>query len=267
MVRWVTVLVVAGVSLAGCGKVSDSQSDASASAGAGTVPSDGGAAGSAPSGAGATSCPPALASAAEIASTPRADTNLELLALHLSPGRLVADQATYGRLVRDITAIRRQYPQVADINYFAPSDGRSLSMTVDAATGNAMMNGTYHDWDCLNQTYGETNIQVLPGKDGSSVSLTLKGIYDINLLTPLYKALSPEFSAFYGGPGGGDGSTICVTQQAANIWYYVFDRASGDCIAGCTQHEYQLFHTTDAGQVSYFDMSNDAANYTQGCRQ
>lgn len=38
-----------------------------------------------------TACPPARASASELASTPRADVNLELVALKLSRGKVVAE--------------------------------------------------------------------------------------------------------------------------------------------------------------------------------
>src|SRR4051812_12135410 len=42
-----------------------------------------------------------------------------------------------------------------------------------------------------------------------------------------------------------DGPTICVT-PSTDVWHYVFDRAGGDCPAGCTTHEYHHFSTTRA---------------------
>ena len=51
-------------------------------------------------------CPMPLGSAEELALTPRADTNLELLALSLDVGHLTATQVTYERVVADIGALR-----------------------------------------------------------------------------------------------------------------------------------------------------------------
>src|SRR6185312_12133886 len=48
-----------------------------------------------------------------VAATPRADVNLELLALSIDPGRITADEDTYQRVVADITAIRKADPSLA----------------------------------------------------------------------------------------------------------------------------------------------------------
>jgi hypothetical protein len=191
-----------------------------------------------------------LATAAEIAATPRADTNLELLALQLSPGRFTAEQAIYDRVVRDVSAIRAAEPSLADIAYWPNDDGRGLFLELaDQGTLMAMQAGSYHAWDCLNQTFIETKL-VLNNPSGQfspEATLTLKGIYAIPLLAAEYgklpgiKSAAPESS-------GGDGPTICVT-PSTDVWHYVFDRAGGDCPAGCTTHEYHHFTTTRAGEL------------------
>jgi hypothetical protein len=194
-------------------------------------------------------CPPGLPTAAEIASTPRADQNLELLALRLTGG-VVADQAIYDRVVRDVSAIRAQDDRVAGIGYFPRGDGKSLGLTPDAATYAAMRAGQYRAWDCLNHTYVVTDTMFADAKPpfDSNVLLTLKGIYDIQAVALQYAALL-GVKAFDDGPSAGDGPTICVTRES-DLWHYVFDRAGGDCPAGCTEHTYYHFSTTGAGAVA-----------------
>ena len=77
--------------------------------------------------------------------TLRADPNLELLSLKLTQG-MVAEQAHYDRIVRDVTAIRRQRADLSDIHYFPEHDGRTLLFSVDTSDFSEMQAGTYRDW-------------------------------------------------------------------------------------------------------------------------
>jgi hypothetical protein len=171
------------------------------------------------------------------------------LALRLSTG-IVADQDIYDRVVRDVTAIRTQSPDVAGIAYFPRQDGKSVELEPDAATFAAMQAGQYHAWDCLNQTYVLTNTALNATKPpfASTVELTLKGIYDTSAVAAEYGKLT-GVKASPGGSGVGDGPTICVTRQAAT-WHYVFDQAGGDCPSGCTEHTFYHFTTTEDGSVT-----------------
>jgi hypothetical protein len=191
----------------------------------------------------------------EIAATPRADENLELLALSMSAG-VTATQTVYDRVVRDVAAIRTLEPSVAHIGYFAPHDGKSLILGVDAATRAAIEEGTYAAWDCLNEHYGFVSAEVLGNID--FVTLTLKGIYDLELIGPEYETLEGIDVA---DPNlvGGDGPTICVYADEVQ-WHWVLDDASGDCPAGCTEHDYWYFTTTGAGETAFverYDNPND----------
>lgn len=196
-------------------------------------------------------CPPALASASELASTPRADVNLELVALKLNPGKIVADEATYRRVVRDVGAIRGKDPDVATISFFPYRDGRSISLVLPVDTAEQMQAGTYHAWDCLNDAYGA----VLPfelirigNADNVFASGKLKGIYATDLLAAEYARL-PGITSTDSIALGGDGPTICVT-SGPSTWHYVFDAASGDCPAGCIDHAYRHFTTDADGAVT-----------------
>jgi len=260
--RGALLITVPVLCLAACGGHSSSKSAGAggleSSAGAGGLESSAGAGGLEPAagaggiigsaGTGGTrddTCPIDLPGASELAATPRANTNLELLALKFSSG-VVAEQAVYDRLVRDVALITAREPSVADIDYYAPHDGKQLFLQTDARTLSQMQAGTYRAWSCLNGTYGLVSSDFSSGVI-SFATLTLKGIYNLVRVSKDYAAL-PGVQSASANVGGGDGSTICVVREDS-VWHYVFDRASGDCLAGCTEHEYLHFTVSSAGTV------------------
>jgi hypothetical protein len=193
-------------------------------------------------------CPMPIGTAAEVAATPRADTNLELLALHLDAGKVAATQETYDRVVADVAAIRRLAPELADIGYFPPHDGKQLGLVPNDLTARSIEAGDYSAWDCLNDFYGVESLEVIPNIFGPSlVLITLKGIYDLDRVAEAYRML-PGIEDADPNFGGGDSSTICALRDATRI-EYVVDRAGGDCPAGCTTHDAQLFASDAAGSV------------------
>ena len=212
-------------------------------------------------------CPSDLPDARQLAATPRANTNLELLALRFSPG-IVADQQIYDRLVRDVVLISTQDQSVSDIGYFPADDGKGLLLLTDAPTLSKMQAGTYSEWDCLNDSYGLVDLSFNTDLI-SYASLTLKGIYDLQRLSKDYAAL-PGIQSAEPNASGGDGPTICVVREDS-VWHYVFDRAGGDCPAGCTEHEYTHFTVSTAGTVvSLGGLSpSDASTYAsrEVCRR
>ena len=46
----------------------------------------------------------------------------------------------------------------------------------------------------------------------------------------------------------GDGSDICLSIQA-EVHYYIFDEASGDCPSGCIQHHYRAYRVDQNGRT------------------
>jgi hypothetical protein len=80
------------------------------------------------------------------------------------------------------------------------------------------------------------------------VRLEFEGVYDIPLLAERYAGLpgvedaSEEILL-------GDGSTLCVT-PGEPTWHYVVDQGSGDCPAGCIDHDYHYFMSTADGAVT-----------------
>jgi hypothetical protein len=205
-------------------------------------------------------CLTGLVTTMELASTPRADTNLELLALRLSRGRVVADQTIYDRVVRDVGSIRAQRPDLATISYFPTYDGKTVDLTVDVDTAERMKSGTYTPWNCLNTRLGA----VMPfeyirigNADNEFVFVGVKGIYAVDILAPEYGRL-PGVTNTDGDNVDGDGPTICVT-SGPDTWHYVFDAASGDCPAGCIDHAYSHFTTSTVGTVVQLETWSSAS--------
>jgi hypothetical protein len=195
-----------------------------------------------------TQCPSDIPSAQELAQTPRKFEDLELLALKFSSG-IVADQAVYDRIVRNVTSARSLRTELASIGFTATNDGRTLLLTVDEPTAKAIQAGTYAAWSCLNDAYGasEPHVDLIFNKN--YVGVTLRGIYDLKRVGAQYAAL-PGIQAAEPGIGGLDGPTICLTRDA-ETWHYVFDDASGDCPSGCIDHVYTHFTSLPTGVVTY----------------
>ena len=217
-------------------------------------------------------CPMPLGSAADVALTPRSDENLELLALQLDEGALVATQATYDWVVDDVAAIRALDPDLAGIGYFPPHDGKTLALTPTEVAFQSIEAGQYSAWDCLNDFYGLESIVPSPLTiTRSFVVLTLEGIYDLPQLAELYGQL-PGIERAEANGFGGDGPKICAQRIARGI-EYVVDDAGGDCPAGCTTHDAHHFESAAPGEVEALDTwnSEDTAEapewFTRVCRR
>lgn len=184
-----------------------------------------------------------LATAAELAATPRSNPSTELLAIELEPG-LTARAGIFDRLDADLRAIWGASPAIDGIGYRAPHDGRTLLVGMEAASLDAVAAGTYDAWDCANEAYGLLRVQ--PGS--SWVLLELEGTYDLDALAAEYAALP---GVTYAEPNlrMGGGSSVCVDRDG-ETWHYVFDVAWGDCQSGCTDHEYHHFSTEPDGTVT-----------------
>ena len=122
---------------------------------------------------------------AEIAATPRADEEAELVALFLGGG-LTAPQALYQRVREDLAALRAAHPEVAGAHYAPPHDGRTLLFTFDPATADAVRAGTYAGWSCLNDWYGAVEIFAYTF-DGAFVEFA--GLFDTERIAPEYALL------------------------------------------------------------------------------
>jgi hypothetical protein len=198
--------------------------------------------------AGVRECGKDLATDAELALTPRVDTNLEQLAMLVS-GRLVAGQEEYDRVVSDVSAIRDMRPDLREIG-FRPTAGQGLIVRGDEDTISGMEAGEYDAWDCLNERFRAksmmfgTDIMGVPNR----VRIEFDGIYRIDLLAERYARL-PGIEDAAEEYLVGDGSTICLTKGESE-WHYVVDQGTGDCPAGCIDHDYSYFISTEDGAIT-----------------
>jgi hypothetical protein len=165
-------------------------------------------------------------------------------------GTVVARQEIYDRVVRDVTAIRASHSEVQGVDYFPQDTGNSLLLGVDAATRAAIEGHTYHDWDGLNARWRLVDSHHLSTPVFSQILFLLqfRGIYDMAAVAREYAALR---GVILSEPNrlSGDGPTICLTLDGD--WYrYVFDRAGGDCPAGCTSHHEFGFSTDRLGAIA-----------------
>lgn len=189
-------------------------------------------------------CTP-LATADQLEATPRADENLELLAV-VTGSSVTANQTTYERVVRDVANIRALAPEVAQISYFSSEvgTGRTINLTMEPSALSAVADGEYHAWDCLNQVYELTDEPAMLGTD--VIQLTFEGLYDTRLIAEQYLDLPGVLSA---GPTLLDPppmgfSTICLLPEG-DTWHYVFvDAPNG---SGCCDSYY--FVTEPDGSV------------------
>jgi hypothetical protein len=196
-----------------------------------------------------TACGELAGTAAEIAATPRADTNLEKLARATSGG-FTAETTLYNRLVRDIYAIRGCYSAVANVHYFDAEDQQGLYLEIDHDTFTLIGSGEYRAWDCLNEWFA-----IDPGKPSwfsssnrGMVVLTTRGILDLSRIVDEYKKL-PGVTAAGRDVAAGDASTICVRDRSGSF-EYLFAQQAGDCPAGCIEHDSYWFRVTTDGVVT-----------------
>jgi hypothetical protein len=181
--------------------------------------------------------------AGDFAATPRTEWQLELLAIELVPD-LTADSTVHGRLVSDIEALWVHEPLIDGITYRPDHNGTQIVVGGDAATLQAMGNGTYTDWDCANDWYEMVDVR----QHTSTVVVEFEGTYDLQRIADEYANFpgiswaEPDFLI-------GDGSTVCATIDG-DTYHYVFDKASGDCPSGCINHRYYYFTTDLAGTIT-----------------
>ncbi len=184
----------------------------------------------------------------ELSATPREDAEAELLALELSDG-LVADQAIYDRVLRDLARIRSTHEDVASVT--RPGDrrgsGRNLLVSAEERIARRIRAGRFgSDWRCLNEHYELERSRVMMIGDSGFISLTFAGRYDLGRVAEDYRALPGVESA---GPDMAlDGPDICIGEDG-DSYQYVFDDASGDCMSGCIDHVYTYFRVSPDGSI------------------
>lgn len=174
---------------------------------------------------------------AAIALSPFANAEVEALAIEAS-GKFVAPKDVYERIVSDLALIRSQNPSVQGIQALVSWLPDELLLSFDAEGMASVQAGTYTDWDCANAYYGLLRKEV----QSSFVLLHFDHLFNAPLLASEYATLPHVDNA---EPNGivGDGNDVCVSIENDTRYNYIFDSGSGDCPAGCINHQYWGFST------------------------
>lgn len=196
-----------------------------------------------------TQCPTPLGTAEEVARTPRADTNLELLALALDAGQLTATQATYERVVADVGAIRASAPSLASLEYRGPHDGRSMLISFGERATEALGAGTYSAWDCLLEAYRVEIQPVIDVFGGYAPMISLGGIFDLPRVAELFGQL-PDATAEISL--NTEVRTLCAAREGERF-AYVVDRTNGSCRSSCSGSA-RYFASDAAGEIALLDI-------------
>jgi hypothetical protein len=214
-------------------------------------------------------CPGPLGDPADLAATPRADENLEFLALSLEPDAVVVSQANYERVVADVAAIRALVPELAPIEYRPPHDGRSATISFEDSALDARGMGAFAGLDCLNEALGATLSPVFDNFDIFYRQVSLRGIYNMPRVVQLYEQL-PGVALLDVAGGPGDGPTWCIGRNGSD-YEYVIDQAMGGCSSACQEHEAHHFSSNAAGEATPLEIWRSAdgqpppAWYTRLC--
>ena len=177
------------------------------------------------------------ASLAEIAASPFPNKEAEILAIEAS-GALVGPKHVYDRVLADLQAIRAANPVLQNVAAMPSWTADELLVGFDAAGLAAVQAGTYAGWDCANAWYGVTSYDA-----GSTYALVQFGHrFHIDLLGQEY-AMFPNVTSAEPNGFVGDGNDVCVSIANDKTYSYVFDQGSGDCPAGCINHDYKGFQT------------------------
>lgn len=193
-----------------------------------------------------------LATEADIAQSPRADPDAEILAYEAT-GKLLAPSEVYARVSADLQAIRAGGPaELADVQAH-PNVGNAqavvrgeLGVFFSRAGFDAVETGTYRDWDCPNALYGGSAKEIV--EMYSFVVLTFgRKRYNASLLAKAYQGL-PEVLTVGPYVVTGDGSDICLVITGES-YSYVFDHGTGDCWGPCDLHRFWGFRTEKPGAV------------------
>jgi len=234
-----------GAGGAGASSGAGSGGAATGGAGAGGV-STGGSAGDAGAPAGGAGCDDyeGLATPEEVATTPRADAEVEILALRAGDVLLAPDDVV-ARIGRDLAAIRADYTDVATITPRLRASPSSVLVLFDDDTVDDVEADSYTAWDCPNALYRATDISE-PRFGG--VTITFEGRFEPEILGTEYAKL-PGVTNAGASPSIGGGNDISI-DVVGESYHWVFIQGSGDCQAGCINHDYWGFTTNADGDIT-----------------
>lgn len=177
----------------------------------------------------------------DTSATPRANFAAEVLALEAS-GEFMAPESLYQRIDAELTGLHAGFTYTPVSRCL--NTGLIVGLTPSAYQ--AAENGDFTAWEPLNDNLrGQVDRFLATG----SVSLVFNGVYNVNNLADAYEKL-PGVTHASPNSIAGDDSDTCLAIRG-DLHYYIVDNASGDCPAGCINHEYDGYEVDASGNIRH----------------
>ena len=193
----------------------------------------------------------------ELAASPRSDPTVEWLAQHLSAG-LTADQPIYDRLMRDRASIAGGWPEVARAFNFGRKYSEEILVRANAAsTNDAMLAGTYAEWNCLNSALSAAVDRPFSGGvvvKFSGPLLTLERVSRLYAALPGVSYAEPNYIVTIVSLAWTDTGVTPV----GDVWHYVLWQPW--YCPDCAPEGYYYFTTFAGGGVTFVDSRLPADN-------
>ena len=180
--------------------------------------------------------------------SPAAELSQESIQLAMEAAGVIApEKEVIVRVSTDLSTLRLSDPILERIHAKPQWSLNRLIVGFDEEGKELLQNDQYDFWNKLNKQYGVTqkNTRLLPSL--GVITLTFSRPLHIPLLASEYSRL-PHVRYTEIDSVVGDGSDICLSIQA-EVHYYIFDEASGDCPSGCIQHHYRAYRVDQNGRT------------------
>jgi hypothetical protein len=213
-------------------------------------------------------CPSVALDATQLAASPRAEPELEQLALKVDNratgnGTFMASDETYARIVHDVYEARALEPELEDVTYLDSSDGRSMVVILTKNAYEKYLVGNFHAWDCLNESFEVESTQPrTSGLNPTEVLIRFPHLFNPHMLSREYVgrgahgiqvALTGAIDENGLAAERPDGPTICL-QAGDSTWYYVFVDTDGPCEFQCERGTSYFVTSTPDGEVVIRDV-------------
>lgn len=173
------------------------------------------------------------------------DAEAHQIALEMSLG-LLASEADYNRVLRDLGLIRAAYPALADQFHSIAWAPNQLIVAVDRTV-------PHDDYECRNGWYGVIDEQLLFASGNNDwYVITLPGKINAEALAVDYEHLAEVAFAEPNGLFGGQNYWIPSRLITGN-WRWDIDDGWHDCFDGCDCHHTYIIETDAAGNVILID--------------
>lgn len=154
----------------------------------------------------------------------------------------MAPEALYQRVDAELAGLNAGFTATPVF----PCLNTGLIVGLTTSAHQAAETGDYTAWETLNDNLrGQIDRFLATG----SVSLVFNGVYNVNNLADAYEKLAGVTHANSNSIVG-DGSDTCL-EIRGELHYYIVDNASGDCPAGCIDHEYDGYEVDAGGNIRH----------------